>query len=55
MTEHNRLAAPLPQSVLDRYHAEHPEESLPKAASAQPPAPTKADEDDFEKVAKIFE
>jgi hypothetical protein len=27
MTEANRLATPLPDSVLDRYYAQHPDEA----------------------------
>lgn len=49
----NRLATPLPQSVLDRYHAEHPEE--PKtAAKAEPVAVvTKDAKVDFDEIFEV--
>lgn len=45
----NRLATPLPDSVLDRYYAEHPEEDdIRKAASkSEPVQPTLDDLAEF--------
>jgi hypothetical protein len=42
---HNRLSAPLPDSIMDRYFAEHPEEedfrnATPKVAAVEREEPT---------------
>lgn len=48
----NRLATPLPDSVLDRYYAEHPDETDPRRkVTAKVEQPT-IDPDDF---ADVFE
>jgi hypothetical protein len=43
--EVNRFVTPLPDSVLDRYFAEHPEEKDWRQRVA-PPQPTNLDSDD---------
>jgi len=47
----NRLATPLPDSVLDRYYAEHPEEADHRKVAAKAEQPS-IDPDDFEDVFK---
>lgn len=52
----NRLATPLPQSVLDRYHAEHPDEGdFPREAAKAPEPVEKTSAIDPEDFAKVFD